>query len=213
MFKYNIIVTEFNLLYQILFEINDYLKFNLSKTNLKDINKIDISNSIILSKFIYKDELIKEKKINSDQIIFFLTSNESIKNINDYKYIIKPFNIDNFLEKINVQLLKKKFNDQSFIKISTYTLDLNSRIISNNKDSLKLTEKEISIILFLNKNKTPQKVSVLQNEVWGYVSELETHTVETHIYRLRKKINDQFNDDSFILSQDDGYLIKWGKEI
>ena len=208
MFKYNIIVTEFNLLYQILFEINDYLKFNLSKTNLKDINKIDISNSIILSKFIYKDELIKEKKINSDQIIFFLTSNESIKNINDYKYIIKPFNIDNFLEKINVQLLKKKFNDQSFIKISTYTLDLNSRIISNNKDSLKLTEKEISIILFLNKNKTPQKVSVLQNEVWGYVSELETHTVETHIYRLRKKINDQFNDDSFILSQDDGYLIK-----
>ena len=110
MFKYNIIVTEFNLLYQILFEINDYLKFNLSKTNLKDINKIDISNSIILSKFIYKDELIKEKKINSDQIIFFLTSNESIKNINDYKYIIKPFNIDNFLEKINFQLLKKKFN-------------------------------------------------------------------------------------------------------
>ena len=207
MFKYNIIVTEFNLLYQILFEINDYLKFNLSKTNLKDINKIDISNSIILSKFIYKDELIKEKKINSDQIIFFLTSNESIKNINDYKYIIKPFNIDNFLEKINVQLLKKKFNDQSFIKISTYTLDLNSRIISNNKDSLKLTEKEISIILFLNKNKTPQKVSVLQNEVWGYVSELETHTVETHIYRLRKKINEKFMDEKFILNNKEGYYL------
>ena len=207
MFKHNIIITEFNTLYNILFEINDHLKFNLSKVNLRDINKIDIGGSIILSKFIHKDELLK-KKISRDQIIFFLKSNESIKNINEYRYIFNPFNINNFVEKINIQILKKKFNDQSFIKILNYTLDLNSRIISNNSENLKLTEKEINIILFLNKNKKPQKVSTLQNMVWGYVSELETHTVETHIYRLRKKIGDKFNDNNFILSGNDGYLIK-----
>ncbi|MDC3249560.1 winged helix-turn-helix domain-containing protein [Candidatus Pelagibacter sp.] len=205
MFKHNIIITEFNALYQILFEINDFLKFNLKKTSLNDIDKIDPTSSIILSKFIYKDELIK--KINPNRIIFFLESKESIKNINDYKYILNPFNINNLVEKINVQLLKKKFNDQSFVKILNYTLDLNSRIISNDKDSLKLTEKEINIILFLNKNKKPQKVTILQNEVWGYHTELETHTVETHIYRLRKKISVKFKDNNFIKSQNNGYLI------
>ena len=208
MFKHNIIITEFDALYQILFEINDYSKFNLSKTNLKDINKVDLSSSIILSKFIYKDELIFKKKINPNKIIFLLENSKSVKNINDYKYIFIPFNINNFVEKINVQLLKKKFNDQSFIKISSYILDLNSRVISNNVGNLKLTEKEINLILFLEKNKKPQKVSVLENEVWSYASELETHTVETHIYRLRKKIFNKFKDNNFILSKEDGYLIK-----
>jgi DNA-binding response OmpR family regulator len=108
----------------------------------------------------------------------------------------------------NIKFLKEKFYDQSFVVISNYTLDLNSRMISNNKINLKLTEKEINIILFLKKKNKPQKVSVLQNEVWGYLSELETHTVETHIYRLRKKMIDKFGDNSFILSKNDGYIIK-----
>jgi len=208
MFKRNIIITEFNALYQILFEINDYSKFNLNKTNLKDINKVDLTSSIILSKFIYKDQLMSKKKINPNKIIFLVENSESLQNINDYKYIFIPFNINNFVEKINVEFLKEKFNDQSFIKISSYTLDLNSRIISNDVGNLKLTEKEINIILFLKKNKKPQKVSVLENEVWNYALELETHTVETHIYRLRKKFFDKFKDNNFILSKEDGYLIK-----
>jgi hypothetical protein len=207
MFKRNIIITEFNELYQILFEINDYLKFNLSKIYLKDINKTDLTNSILLSKYIYKDELIK-KKIDPNKVIFFLNKNEVNKNIHDYKYIFNPFNIDSFVEMANIKFLKEKFYDQSFVVISNYTLDLNSRMISNNKINLKLTEKEINIILFLKKKNKPQKVSVLQNEVWGYLSELETHTVETHIYRLRKKMIDKFGDNSFILSKNDGYIIK-----
>ena len=207
MFKHNIIITEFNELYQILFEINNYLKFNLKKSSLKDIDKIDLTSSVILSKFIYKDQLIK-KKIDQNKIIFFLKNNKPIHNTNDYNYIYSPFNINDFAEKINIQLLKKKFNDQSFIKISNYTLDLNSRIISDEVNRLKLTEKEINVIVFLSKNKKPQKVSILQNEVWGYLSDLETHTVETHIYRLRKKISDKFKDDNFIISQNNGYLIR-----
>ncbi|MDC0216253.1 helix-turn-helix domain-containing protein, partial [Candidatus Pelagibacter sp.] len=74
--------------------------------------------------------------------------------------------------------------------------------------NVKLTEKEIDIILFLNENKVAKKISTLQNKVWGYNVELETHTVETHIYRLRKKINYNFKDDNFIISTDEGYLLK-----
>ena len=87
MFKRNIIITKFNALYQILFEINDYSKFNLNKTNLKDINKVDLSSSIILSKFIYKDELILRKKISPNKIIFLLENSKSVQNINNYKYL------------------------------------------------------------------------------------------------------------------------------
>ena len=207
MFKHNIIITEFDILYQILFEINDYLKFNLKKSSLKNIDRFDLNGALILSNFAFKDQLEK-KKIDPNKIIFFSKNSELTKNINDYNYINIPFNIDDFAEKINVLLLKKKFNSQSFIKISNYTLDLNSRIISNESNNLKLTEKEINVIVFLSKNKKPQKVNVLQNEVWGYSSELETHTVETHIYRLRKKISDKFKDDNFIVSKNNGYFIK-----
>ena len=87
-------------------------------------------------------------------------------------------------------------------------MNINSRILSKENNNLKLTEKEIDIILFLYKNKKTTNISVLQKEVWGYSPDLETHTVETHIYRLRKKIKDSFKDENFILSQKEGYLIK-----
>ena len=66
----------------------------------------------------------------------------------------------------------------------------------------------MEIIIFLNESKIPQKITDLQNKVWGYSSELETHTVETHVYRLRKKISDSFNDEQFLISTDEGYLIE-----
>ena len=87
-------------------------------------------------------------------------------------------------------------------------MDLNSRTISIENKSLKLTEREMEIILFLNDCKTPQKINDLQNKVWSYSSELETHTVETHIYRLRKKISNSFQDEHFIISTDNGYFIE-----
>ena len=91
--------------------------------------------------------------------------------------------------------------------IKNYFIDLNSRIISNKFGQLRLTEREMDIILYLKEKKTPQRIHKLQNDIWKQSSELETHTVETHIYRLRKKISDKFNDKNFIISYEDGYLI------
>ena len=208
MIKHNIILVECNPLYQILFEIKNNFLFEMKNFILKDLNNADLTNSIILSKFINKDYLFKNKNIEQKKIIFLLKKNENFNKINNSQYIFYPFNIYDLVEKINTELIKQKYNDQSFIKILNYSLDINSRIISNDSGRLKLTEREVDIILFLNDHKKPQKVNILQNQVWKYSSELETHTVETHIYRLRKKIIDKFKDDNFILSDENGYFIK-----
>ena len=208
MIKYNIILVECNPLYQILFEIKNNFLFEIKNFILKDLSKADLTNSLILSKFIHKDYLLKNENIDEKKIIFLLKKNENFDKINNTQHIFYPFNIYDLVEKINTELIKQKYNDQSFIKILNYSLDINSRIISNDSGRLKLTEREVDIILFLNDHKKPQKVNILQNQVWKYSAELETHTVETHIYRLRKKIIDKFKDDNFILSDENGYFIK-----
>ena len=111
------------------------------------------------------------------------------------------------IELINVHLIKLKFNYQSKIIIKDYELNLNSKFFSKDNIVLKLTEKEIQIILYLSENKKKNQVLDLQKNIWSYSSDMETHTVETHIYRLRKKISDKFNDENFILSQKNGYFI------
>ena len=112
------------------------------------------------------------------------------------------------LERINIEFIKKNFHEKSDMAIGDYNLNLNSREISNQEKKLKLTEKEIEAIVYLFKVAGSVKIQELQSNVWGYQSQLETHTVETHIYRLRKKILKTFNDENFILSKKDGYEIK-----
>jgi len=140
--------------------------------------------------------------------IFFLHKQNTELSDENHIFIKYPIDINNFIEKINIQLIKNKFEFQSKITVNNYTLDLNSRTMSNENKTLKLTEREMDIIIFLNENKKPQKINDLQSKVWDYSSELETHTVETHVYRLRKKISEKFNDENFLISTDDGYFIK-----
>ena len=122
--------------------------------------------------------------------------------------IIKDFpkKLSNLIEIINQNFLKNQFLNQSDIKIGKYILNLNSRKINFENKSLDLTEKESNLILFIN-SKKKASLKDLQKNVWGYSSDLETHTVETHIYRLRKKILKIFNDDSFINHDKFGYFI------
>tara|TARA_B110001452_G_scaffold202497_1_gene172556 strand:- start:219 stop:815 length:597 start_codon:yes stop_codon:yes gene_type:complete len=198
MFKQSVSLVEFPKLYNIMYEISDLFSFNIfnyqdSREFLKEIesNNIKCINStIIVSK---KDHLLlTNKKIDINNILIMDTW---------------PLKIEKLHDEINIHLIKQKYNFLSKLDIKNYSLNLNSRIISNKINELKLTEKEIDIILFLKDQSIPQSVNTMQNKVWGYSSDLETHTVETHIYRLRKKIKDKFNDDSFIISEDSGYKI------
>jgi DNA-binding response OmpR family regulator len=119
-----------------------------------------------------------------------------------------PITLPKLIENINVNLIKQKYNFQSNIIIKNYTLNINSRTFFNEKKELRLTQREIDIILFLNQTNKSKNIITLQNEVWKHESKLDTHTVETHIYRLRKKIKEVFDDDNFIKSRNDGYSIQ-----
>ena len=110
------------------------------------------------------------------------------------------------LEQINIWFLVRKFSSQSKIKIGNYLLNLNSRQISKNRNELNLTEKETELILFIMNNKFVS-LKDLQKKVWKHSSELETHTVETHIYRLRKKLFERFKDNKFIKYDKRGYFL------
>ena len=199
MSKQSVNIVEFSKLYNILHEIKDLFIFHInsyknSNRFLQDIesNIIDQDNSIIIVNK-KKHELFSNNKINNSNILI----------IDQF-----PLRIEKIIDKINTHLIKEKYNFQSKLNIRNYVLNINSRIICNKECELKLTEREIDIILFLKKkNGTPQSTISLQNDVWGYSDTLETHTVETHIYRLRKKIKDRFKDDKFITSHNDGYLI------
>ena len=118
-----------------------------------------------------------------------------------------PYDIKKLIQLININLLSKNFNKKSKIRIGNYNLDVNARNIVNNKIKLKLTEKEIDIILFLKKHQKNISIKEMQSQVWQYNKDLETHTVETHIHRLKKKFKSVFKDDDFIISFNGGYKI------
>ena len=194
MIKQNIFIVNFNLLYEILEEIKENLSFTITKfersEDLIKVDLLDIKNSLIISK--PNQKLLLSKNLEEKNL--FLMQNF-------------PISINKLTELINIQLIKIKFKHKSKIIIKDYELNLNSKLISRDNINLKLTEKEIEIILYLIKNKMKHSVLDLQKNIWRYSSSMETHTVETHIYRLRKKISDKFNDDELILSHKNGYFI------
>ena len=179
-----LVIYDFKILYEILNELENHINFSLIHTKkLADLNFITSNDYLIISS--------KKQNIENQIIIDPL-----------------PIDINRLVELININFLKKKYNHQSEIDIGIYKLNLNSRKIFNEKKSLNLTEREANIVIFLYNSKKPVKISKLQTEVWGHNSKLETHTVETHIYRLRKKINNIFSDENFIKSSKAGYIIQ-----
>ena len=194
MIKQNIFIVNFNSLYEILEEIKENLFFNIIKyDNEEDFNTAEIIN-------IKKSLII----LKSDQKLLL---NKNLKVENFFNLKNTPLRLNKLIELINVHLIKLKFNYQSKIIIKEYELNLNSKFFSKDNIILKLTEKEIQIILYLSENKKKNQVLDLQKNIWSYSSDMETHTVETHIYRLRKKISDKFKDENFILSHKNGYFI------
>ena len=194
MIKQSIFIINYKSLYEILNEIKDNLTFNVencvNENDFLENSSLDLKNSLIISKS--KKKLLSNKKINE-------------KNFLDLSLF--PISLNKLVELINIQLIKLKFNYQSKINIKGYELNLNSKFVSKGDLSLRLTEKEIEIILYLNETKTKHDVADLQKNIWDYSEDMETHTVETHIYRLRKKISNKFDDENFILSRQNAYFI------
>ena len=195
MIKQNVFIINFKSLYEILDEIKENLSFKIVKLeneiDLINNSDLDIMDFLIISKNNHK--LLLDNKITEKNIL----------NLNDL-----PLILTKLLQLVNIRLMKLKFNHQSKIDINGYELNINSKFFSKNDLKLKLTEKEIEIILYLYNTKTKHDVADLQKRIWHYSVNMETHTVETHIYRLRKKISDLFKDENFILSHKNGYFIE-----
>ena len=182
--------------YDIISELKEHIDYEILKFDNKEIffdkyksESISTENSILV---------VREKEYN-----FF------VKNISEDQ-IIKfrpPINIFKFIENLNIRFIQKKYQDQSNVNVKDFFLDINSRELKKGKLSLKLTERETDMILFLNNSKKSVNVETLEKKIWHHSSELETHTVETHIYRLRKKIKAEFGNDELIKSNKDGYTI------
>ena len=195
MIKQNIFIINFDTLYEILDEIKEHLSFKILKyQNEEDfIKNCDLNTKISLLISKSNQKLLSYKNLNEKNFL----------DLNNF-----PLPLNKLVELINIQLIKIKFNHQSKININGYELNLNSKFFFKDGLSLKLTEKEIEVILYLNESREKHDVLNLQKNIWSYSTEMETHTVETHIYRLRKKISNKFNDENFILSHKNGYFIE-----
>ena len=185
--KQNLIIFKQNSFYNVMKELEENLNFKIFEAS---------------------DEKILNKVKNNLKNYLIITS-KKINDINN-QYILdkSPTKLNKLIERFNIQFLKVNFIENSELKIGKYKINLNSRELIFKNNILKLTEKETNIITYLSKSTKAVGIDQLQSKVWQYHSNLETHTVETHIYRLRKKILNTFNDNGFIISKKNGYQIK-----
>jgi len=181
------------------FEIKSFKKFN------EIIQDLKVKNYSILITSLKDYDLFINSKLNIP--VLFLNFG-SKKNYTASAEIINcPFQLNNFVERINVIFLKNKFLNNSNLNILNYEINLNSKEILRDGQKLKLTEREINFILFLKNSNSPQNIKSILKFVWNYSPNLETHTVETHVHRLRKKFFSHFKDDNFIKINKKGYFI------
>ena len=201
MHKLNVIILGPSSFVSTLDELKPFLKFN----PLLDI--IDHKHDVIL---IHNEALqVKEIKIfieNSSSIKIYASKKKNLSN--DYDaYLELPANLKEINAVVENVSAKLKFSKNSSIEIKNYLLNKNEKKLYKQNDFIILTEKEIQLLEILLKNKDPISKDNILSSVWNYSAEADTHTVETHIYRLRKKINEKFNDEKFILNNKQGYYL------
>lgn len=182
----NLIIFKSKTLYKILNELEDFIDFKVYEVS---------------------DEKILDETIKRLDNYIILTSRNIKKNSRKIVLDKLPMKLSKLIEKINIEFLKFHYSKKSELKVGKYKINLNSRELIDQDKILKLTEKEIKIIMYLIKTNKPVSVNELQSEVWGYHSDIETHTVETHVYRLREKVLKNFENKNFILSEKKGYKI------
>ena len=168
---------------------NDHLAiFFITETNKKDYEKVEKNN--------FPSIIITKSRISPNMLSGEFTERLSI-----------PFSILDLEKKIISLLAKYKFKESSLINLQGYIVDKNERKIKKNNLELQLTEKEINFLILFSQSKKPLSRNFVLKKVWNYSSKSDTHTVETHIHRLRKKILEKFNDNHFIKNNNEGYYI------
>ncbi len=190
-------------------ELKDFLNFKLNidfdkleNQNLEDVDVLLIHEDF-LNNNINNDNLLK--KINKVKI---LVSNSRLVTPNYFHdFLHLPTSVKELNEAIENSIAKKNFNINSAIKVKGYILDKNEKKLKKEKSFILLTEKEIHLLELFLENKTSIHKDDILKKVWGYADDADTHTVETHIYRLRKKIKENFNDNTFIMNNKEGYFI------
>jgi len=191
-------------------EIKENLKYSLIFFDF-DKPKYSISSSI--AAVIVEEQVCKNKdsltiieKFNKKPIIFLCNLNTINQNIFDNK-ILLPISLFELKNKITNIIAASKFTLNSSIKIKDYILDKNEKKLIKLNLSISLTEREVQLVELLFKEKKSLSRNFILQKIWKYSKDVDSHTVETHVYRLRQKINNKFNDDNFILNSDKGYTI------
>ena len=183
MIKQSLIIYSNLILYEILKELENEIKYKIEEISTdKELSNKEISEYLVLT------DKKNHKFLNAVQLDL-------------------PCKITKLIEKVNIKFIKLKTKEKASVSVGEYDIDLNARLLNFNSESISLTEKEINLITFLNNSKNPVSVYKLQTEVWSYKNKIETHTVETHIHRLRKKILKEFKKEDFILSNKSGYYL------
>ena len=163
---------------------------------------------IYLNAILNKNDYEKLKKNDFPIIMIFKTKNINLLPNEMIEGLLMPFNILQLKRKIVSLFAKYQFKKTSLINLSDYVIDKNERKIKKNNLDLQLSEKEIEFLILFTENREPINRNFFLKNVWNYSEKSETHTVETHIHRLRKKIENFFNDKKIILSTKQGYQLK-----
>ena len=195
--------------------INELKLFPGSKVNLCDNLDFFINNKTDNNQIIFffitdnnKSDFIKIRKTKNPIVVIARPSISHNKYSGDFvEQINMPFKVNNFKKKVIFLLAKHKFKLSSLINLKDYVIDKNERKIKKNDLELQMTEKETNFLILFSQHDKPLSRNFVLKKVWKYSSETDTHTVETHIHCLRKKISEKFNDDNFIKNNKDGYYI------
>jgi len=182
---------------------------------LNSNNKLSFYEKKISVKILFVENLkikqVKNYLLHNDPIILLLNHKDYIKKnnldlLNFHTILELPVEILLFKEILNILVTKYNFFKKSKILLKEYEIDSNQRSIMKNKVKVKLTEKELELILALNDNNGLNK-SFLLKSIWKHSLDLDTHAFETHLHRLRKKINKYFKDKNFIVEKNSLYYL------
>ena len=192
-------------------EIKEYFNFPLTFYEKNDFSKSLITNAraiLIESDFCNSDEIFTLiNSIRGKPVLLFANQTSSDNKCNHNKKIFLPLSFRDLSNHVKNLITSVKFNQNSSIKIKEYLIDKNERKLMKGNLSLTITEREIELIeVLFNEPEPLSKIEILK-KIWKYAEGVDTHTIETHIYRLRKKILDKFKDDNFIINSKTGYSV------